>query len=600
MTIKFTSGDIIGVPKNLISISGGWSAAPESGGIISFSGSAVFEGSSIAVPSTSFSISGVGTFHVTGTSTESLLGYSKTQVSITDKLGLITSNRSKSKLNSPLIYCIKDGKNVSDIFNVITNMLGISVSLPRSSSSITFEPLWAKENQDILSILNEILISCGCILYCKNNLIKCDTIKTFFSGLSGSSNDNTVASTFSVPNSINPDVGAIYISGTSQKKEKIPPGSTISKGSVKRSGRKITTTTINDGVKTITIEDYEAKPANSTNTNPQSINDCYPYDPGRITSRIEEVYYEGAKFEEEIFLPCKYDYYNSCNLDESKWPNTFLTTPGWTLVSITEETWNYNTVKPTISNTSNPQNMTPRETVKYTKTIKKVLALDNNSECNITFGNRFDFLEDEENALDFAITFDTRWKNATKMITTDKEDITWVKEPGSNRWIGERNVYKYSGKVRFKDRKTRVDTFRQKIDSGNLEIDDYGLFKTNFSLLELEPGENLVPINNEVREDWNPQFQTIPPEERVINNPWQRKIGTESPGRENLSLRAGRFVDDSTAAAVANEIKQARAQKKKSLAITNINEIFSVGEIDAPSFSIDVNGVKTSGVYLNG
>jgi len=106
---------------------------------------------------------------------------------------------------------------------------------------------------------------------------------------------------------------------------------------------------------------------------------------------------------------------------------------------------------------------------------------------------------------------------------------------------------------------------------------------------------------SETRNDWSPQFQTAPADEKVYNVPWERELtGGAGPNGESLSLNTGRYGDEGILQSVIGEIKRARAQRLESLSITNINEIFKVGEIDSPSFSIDSNGVRTSGVYLNG
>lgn len=606
MAIKYSTGENLGLPQELISLSGSWSSAPESGGIITFSGNAVFVGGAPSNGGT-IDIPGVGSFVVTGTSSDRYLGYTKTTVSLTDLLGEKLSNFTPSSRSNAFISCVdrESGSSASEIVNQIKSLLGLSFSLPRIGINKLYEPVWSKDGQSIKSLLNEILTNCGCILYCKDNNIYCKTIGDFFSGLSGSSNNNTIASNFAVDGKQSSNIGNVTISGTKQIREKLPTSYTNGNTSIVRSDRNITTTTESpDGKqKTVVIEKYEPKPSQANPSNAKSIKECYPYDPARILSRTTYIYYSWEYYKEQIIDSGITEYMQSCNLNIEDAPATSFS-GGNGLVETISESWVYNTQEETIA--PSPSYIPQRETIKYTKTHRKNVVLENSMECNLTYGQTFEFLSDRIDAIDFMKTFYSK-KCIGRILDSanmEIESIYWLKEIGSQTWTGTRSVQTSNYRTTFNTRRAKMAEYAKKTERGEINTGNFDLFKTNFSLFLSSLEGNLGGMSNtfsETRDDWSPQFQTAPAEEKIYNVPWERELtsGASASG-ESLSLNTGRFGDENILQVVVKEIKNARAQRLESLSITNINEIFKVGEIDSPSFSVDSDGVRTSGVYLNG
>lgn len=646
MAIKFSTGEGLGLPEKLVSASGSWTSAPESGGIITFSGNAVLvDDTPFYGTGDTFKLGSIGSFIITSVTTDTYLGYSKVSLSLTDILGSLGRMRTSSRLSKPLVHCVnpEKGSTINELISSINTHLGINFSLPRTTSNKIYESIWAKDGQDLVSLLNEILVAHGCILYSDGPLIKCETVGDFFRGLKGKSNSNTISSSFNINGTLSATISDITISGAKQEKKDLPKTITQNKTTIKYLNREIET--INESpdgrTKNVTKEKYEAKPSGAISNGVTSINDCYPIDNARILERINSVYYRQGYFEESVYNAGIKTGLSSCNLPENQAPLTFATIPSWVLVEETSEYWDYDTTETTIQ--SSPTSQSKRETVKYSKTTGKNLAVENINECSITYGFPFEFLEDPDDAKDFFNTFYNSKVLGSILTTTvmERETINWVKEAGSKTWVGTRYLQYAKYKTSYEKRRAYIEDFFKALNRGdesistpdnktssstnnfsttnfvgdtfsqtgffssNLANIDYATFKTNYSsiLSGLENNlSSLEVVSSEEREDWNPQFSTFPSNQKIENIPWEKTLNTGaiSGSGDNLSLRGGRFSDEGLLQAAAREIKNARQSRQKSLSITNINEIFKVGQIDAPSFSIDSNGVKTSGVYLNG
>lgn len=635
MAIKYTSLDTSGltIPNSdqYISINGSWTSAPTGGGIITFSGSAVRvvpNNLNIEVysqPGELLNLGDLGTFFITSYSKDDYIGYTKITYSITCILGYLT----KISLSVPLAACIYQDKTLNDVLLAINSYLGITFALPRTSAFKLHEPIWLKENQSLISLLNEILAAVGCIIYSINGQnILCKTIADFYEGLSGESNSNTISRNF-VINARGSEIRFIELSGTKTIKEPLDnvTVSTITYNTV--NGDLTTTTTITrtfpnfgelgqrkivtevdddmNGTKTVTTEIYEDAVAYTTRIVDVPISECVPYDPARILSRVTEEYIKYSLYLSRYVFPEIDRILNYCFVSPDKKPLVFWNpNDNKIIVSKVTERWEYDTEEQQIF--TNPDNHIPREEkVSYIRELSKRLLMENNVYFDMTYGERFNIIEEEGEDSDIREDFmlylhDKFLDTLFTMPNIEKTEITWTKNKGSYLWNSNIKNYESPYKILFEYNKVQMKNFSY---TNNTNTTDYRIFKTNFSSLSnflwnSNALSDLILTSTENKES-EPSFSTFPSPYRIHNIPWQnREIFNNSIIGETLSLNSGRFSDFSTLRTVAREIKNAKDQRINSLSITNINELFRVGEIDAPSFSISVDGLKSSGVYLNG
>lgn len=658
MGIKYSSfqnSGILNIPNKdkYISISGGWDSAPTNGGIITFNGNASivedkfdisFSQGLILQETINLGVD-IGTFYITSISRDEYLGYTKTAVSFSCILGLL----SKSKMSVPLGACIYIDSDINDVIKSLNKITGLTVALPVATTGgqplKLHEPVWIKENQSVISLLNEILTANGCILYSMDGKSTvCKSINNFFAGLSGNSNGNTINKNFVIDRG-SAGIKFVDISGTKSITQKLPGIETITVGQkttviertlpeISKGGERKIVTTITDldqKTKNVITEKFEkAPPYKGGKLNPNvPIKDCYPEDPARIISRVTEIYWSKSKYE-SMAKSCVREFTNSCNAEKE--PIAIMSFPDFVIIEKITEKWSYDTADGEIVTNPNTY-VPPRETIKYTKEILRIPAYENLSNCNLTYGNTFEFLADPDDALKIRDQFFQ--KKAVKayqsLVLMETEEINWEKKVGSYRWGGNRIKKEAFIRTRFEERKTFMKELKRAIEGGYEDFDlitsnyvvspfsilnvnisewDFNTFKTNFSSFQsaIESSiYNLEITEDETRMDWEPEYTTAPTSYKVYNIPWMDRVSSlgslplpsKIPG-ETISISAGRFNDYNSLKSVATEVIKANNKRKKSLSVTNINELFKVGEIDAPSFNIDVNGVKSSGVYLNG
>ena len=669
MAIKYTSLDTSGltIPNSdqYISINGSWTSAPTGGGIITFSGSAVRvvpNDSNIEVysqPGELLNLGDLGTFFITSYSKDDYIGYTKITYSITCILGYLT----KISPSIPLAACIYQDKTVNDVLLAVNSYLGITFALPRASTFKLHEPIWLKENQTLISLLNEILSAAGCIIYSVNGQnIFCKTLADFYEGLSGESNSNTISRNF-VVNARGSEIRFIELSGTKTIKEPLTEATVSTVTSEKiyyninnqpynpktittvertfpaygESGPRKIVTTVDDEInrtKTITTEIYEDAVAYTTRIVDVPITECFPYDPARILSRVTEEYITYNTFLGRYVFPEIDRILNYLGIDPEKKPLVFWNgNNNYFNTKITTEKWEYNTEEQQIF--TNPDTHIPApESVKYSKVVSHRLLIEGSAYLDPIYGARFNVLEDEEIDIkeDF-MKFLHSWFFNTCFSFPDieKTETVWNKPEGSYIWNSTTTNYESAFKLYYETNKKEMLDFAyacnidedlaakqirkvSKTTPGvNIEYEyvweldplEYSSLKTNLSTKvnsiwnrSVLGGLMLTSTENKESE---PSFSTFPSPYRIHNIPWQnREIFNNSIIGETLSLNYGRFSDFSTLRTVAREIKNAKDQRINSLSVTNINELFRVGEIDAPSFSISVDGLKSSGVYLNG
>jgi hypothetical protein len=295
------------------------------------------------------------------------------------------------------------------------------------------------------------------------------------------------------------------------------------------------------------------------------------------------------------------------------------------IISRITENWIYNTEEQQIF--TNPDTYVPEtESVNYSKVTEKRLLIEGAVYFDDTYGQRFNLVDDDTgdngepgaNQLEFMQLLHSNFISRMNTFSeVEKTETNWVKSVGSYIWNSITYNYESLAKIGFEARKTKMKTFASRyLNESNLQgsafasitftsqdMLEWSAFKANFSLLSSSlwnSSAGLILTSTENKES-EPQISTFPSPYRIHNIPWQnREIFNKSIVGETLSLNSGRFSDFSTLRAVAKEIKNAKDQRINSLSVTNINELFRVGEIDAPSFSITVDGLKSSGVYLNG
>lgn len=652
MAIKYTSLETSGltIPNSnqYISINGGWTAAPTGGGIITFSGSAVrvvpndLNIEVYSQPGELLDLGDLGTFFITSYSIDDYIGYTKITYSITCILGYLT----KISPSVPLAACIYQDKTVNDVLLAINLYLGITFALPRASTFRLHEPVWLKENQSLISLLNEILLATGCIIYSVDGQnILCKTIADFYEGLSGDSNSNTISGNF-VVNTKGSEIRFIELSGTKTIKEPLEnvSVSTITNNNTNltitttiertfpqfgRSGQRRIITEVDDrinGTKTITTEIYENAIEYTTRIVDVPISECVPYDPARILSRVTEEYLDYGLWVVRNVYPVIDQIMGYSGISDSYKPLLFLLGFNFPfIISRITENWIYNTNEPQI--VTNPDTYIPsEESVNYSKVTEKRLLTEGAVYFDDTYGQRFNLVDEDigengnpgNNQLEFMQLLHANFiRRMYTFSEVEKTETNWIKSAGSYIWNSVTYNYESMAKIGFESRKAKMKTFanrylnesdlRLNIFSGigftHQNIFEWSAFKTNFSLLSSylwNSMSGLILISTEKKES-EPSFSTFPSPYRIHNIPWQnREIFNNGIIGETLSLNSGRFSDFSTLRTVAREIKNAKDQRIKSLSVTNINELFRVGEIDAPSFSISVDGLKSSGVYLNG
>lgn len=611
MAIKVSSLKNISIPeflkRTLVSISGGWSATPDSGGVITLNGNATFvESAGKFCPITSADKTidlgpDIGkSLVITGYSESKFIGYKKKSVSFTDKLGAILSNKTPSRLRKPFIMCVdrERGSSQEDLIKRLLAILNINVTFPRSGTQKFYEPIWAKDNQAIVSLLNEILVYTGCIMYClPSGTIRVDTIAEFFSKLKGIENSNTISSTTYYDGGPGLSIDNFTYRGSTQKLDKVtsPPDTVLNVAA-----RKSRYSKQNGDSKTEVEEQFEigsiSRPVNSA-----SINECYPIDTGRILKRVTTEFTSYKNWKATVFDAARADYFNSCNLDESYWPMTFTSqVSAWMPLRIITESWEYNTDN-TVIQSDDTQKATFPEKVVYTMEEESSIYISNSAEATLGLGVNFtEYLDPEASGLTAVHHyFDYLWTNSIATTTSQKRVVTWTRPVGSYKWSGSEVIWDGGLKATFNERRSKIEQLKLKMDTGKLSITSPADFIRALSPYRNGNTSSSRIVGGNQRADWNPEFTVFPAEFKVVSQPWLDEGGSSSDG-ETISLDGGPYLKKTDLMPIGREIADARKQRQKSLSVTNINEIFSVGEIDAPSFSLDVDGIQTSGVYLNG
>lgn len=613
MAIKISSIEKVPLPlevkDSLVSLSGGWSATPDSGGIITLNGNATFveTRTNRAPVSRSSKIIDLGVkigteLIITGYSESEFIGYTKKSVSFTDKLGAITSNRSPSKSKRPLLLCVdrEKGANQAQLISRLLQILNIPGTFPRMGSQQFYEPVWAKDNQAIVSLLNEMLVTTGCVMYCDafSGKIKIETIGRFFEGLKGEPSGNTLSSTTYFDSGLDTNISNFLFRGSTQKVEILdnPPDTVLDQAARKSFYSK----TAGDS-KVEVEEQYENSLGSLPKIGAENINECYPIDTGRIVKRVTTEFLSNNEWMTRVWESARSDYYNSCNLDESLWPTSFASGGNaWIPIKISTETWEYNTDS-TIIAESDTKKSTMQETVKYTMIEESCLYLSNQAEATIGLGVNFSEYLDPEGtgAAGVANYFRYIWTEAISSFTSQRRDVTWTRNPGSYKWVGVEDIRTGTPTTEFNSRRGKIEQLKVKMDSGKITINDPADFITALAPYTAKPN-GTRETGGQQRNDWNPEYSVFPARFKIVTQPWMTEETAGFDGGDILTIDGGIYMKHSELLAVSRDIAEARNKRKVSLSITDINNIFPVGAIDAPSFSLDVDGITTSGVFLNG
>lgn len=645
MGTKF--GPIVKTSEELISASGGWSPIPAGGGIITFSGSAVLLGDHKYRVGEYYNIEKIGNFLISSISKSSSPDGVRTSLSLSCKIGWA----SKSGGSSGLGVCVQFGKDkykpLPEIIKKLASLCGIpSFQVPSANGVQIKESIWLKEGQSAFSLLNEILTCRGLILYeNEQNKIICEPLSDCLSAYLGGQDppagaviiEKTATKNFSnVPSGAL--ITGVYKTFTPLPEKKITSESSslrqsVSNGKMAFYWVKTTTeveisvvdrtiiTTIEEtckedpllNTKKIIREEYEKKVKADLKADPVAydVSKCYPDDKGRILRRTTRTFKNKAG----LFEPVTKEFISSLGSNKINWETVYKfpeKLSGWRWYNILEtetlEEWKYNTKKENITFGYEPTVPTAKiETIRYIKRENKVKAVLPMAWANTTGSTSPEFITSKNEAIIKAFAdyfYYDCCESFDQLVLASIEEITWTKNPGVSKWQGSR----------------RNDVLRIMIDPQmissilgaflhNCEVRLimgerlYNQFVEKRDRLAIETLE-LMNAEHETKNDWSPSFQTFPAEQEVDEENWINRFPLQKEGAGGgglINISAGRFASyhEAINSAINTYLLEKAKLKATTMTMLSPGEIIRpvISGVDSPSFSLDSNGLKVSGVF---
>lgn len=621
--------------SGLLSASGGWASTPR-GGLIPFSANVTLLGGGSYSPGSTYSLPRIGSFYVTSSATKTTADGDKTTLSLACILGYKANTGASGGLGSCAEY--KTGSTVQTVINDLCNIAGIpSFSLPLGGTLI-YEPVWLNEGENALNKITEIVTANGCVLYSSTGTdVKCESLESFVSKLSGSVSSYTIdVNNVSFPSKL---PGGAVINGSQATVEDTPGTETLESRkdasillvgpniksydwttkitTVERNftGRKIKYTEKTTSPSPLVEEEriveteFELPKTGSQAKVPLDVSSCYPVDPGRMIKRKTTDIRNISVAERPIWLA----FFTS--IDANKYTDNGYNPPGLSakvIVSETYESWTYDTQDVAVDFGA-PSAITPKtETVYYNRAEYRVPALISPQLASVTLGERPSFIKNKDLVEEIInkwvpVNIDPNDKPDPSLFenlyTYEIEEIAWKKESGSNKWIGKQTIARCFAEEGLDQMRERIKEF---IDIAIRENTPEQLYKDEFlkfrEEIQLELLE-VVPKLEIIKQDWDPRgsipSESMPKDYEIYRRPY---VYRESYGGDGglINLSAGTYNDFDGALLAADGIRALEQARTSTLTVTNVGEVFKIGQCDSPSFSISSDGINSTGVFLNG
>lgn len=607
---------------NIISASGGWAATPQ-GGPITFNGSVQFLGAG-PEPGAAVYISGVGKFIVTSKSETVDLNGTRTTCGITCIIGWASRTGGYSGLGK----CIKllDKFKTQDVINDLCNICGLPIfSVPGASKFIN-ETVWIKEGQSAYNLLTEIVTACGCVFYSINGIsIVCETLADFISGFatdpsgdvveysalanagakpSGAKIEGVSKTTVALPSVLTSSNIAVQASFNDSGATMLPVTTAITKNfNILARTSLVETEVISPdpflNSKTVVEEIYETKVEGSSAV-PYDIRSCYPNDNARLKSKITTI----LKSDGLLYDNAIKEFIGSLNLSKvnwiTRWGITETVDPAMlTVETLTEEKWTYDTKPEKITFGLPLGASADNEEIRYERHVKKAAISMAGALSNTTGGTNPDFLTSELNATVFGDALkDTCFTFYSELLPMESEYTIWIKRPGSNRWSMSRELYRAHILINPQLINSNLKKYIQNANVNNIKG---AAFFNGYLALRLtlqNKAKQMILVEKQEEMDSSPSSGSkFPSERETYEESWTYRMPLGGTGGV-ISFNAGNYIESSAAVTAVQAIAELELRKQFSKTATVYGSIYKVGDCESPSFSMDVNGIKSTGVFL--
>lgn len=607
------------IRSDIITASGGWSATP-SGGPIIFNGSIQFLGDGLSPGSLLF-INGLGTFRVTSASIAASPNGDRATCGITCAIGWA----SKTGGQTGLAKCVKFNTNVTtqDLVSELCELCGLpNFSVPGLSTALA-ESVWLKEGQSAFSLLSEVITAAGCVFYSVDGLtVRCELLSSFINGFSSAPTSANIIEYSALANAGQEPSGAV-INGVQKTLVGLPASisttSTVLQSSFSGSNNVILPVTTNKSISygnrsisttvtttspdpylntTVTInETYETK-AMGVASVPYDVRACYPVDPARLLAKTTT----STKSDGILYDQALTEFLGSLNLSDTNWIMRWgiiqPSTSTQVVDSIVQETWSYNTNDANVTFGLPVGSSGIGESATYRRnTLKSQISIAS-SFSNPAGGCNPDFIANRASATMYGDTLKYLCLDLySNLIPYESETIDWYKQRGKNRWTMTRRVNRALIAVDPQFISSNMKKYIQAAKANNIRgqefFDGYLALRQDLQFKAMA----MVLAEKQDDEDSGPPSTKFPNEQETFDEAWVFRSPLNGDGGV-ISLSANQYVEASTAVDSALAIADLELRKQNSVTATIFGSLLKVGDCDSPSFSIDVNGIKSTGVFI--
>lgn len=605
---------------SLISSSGGWGAIPNGGPMI-FNGNSVHQGGggggvggAARTP--------VGSFKVSSRGVARDADGSRTTVSYTCRVGWAANTGG----TAGLAMCVEfeEGTSVGKLISTLQSLAGLSgFSIPRVKGNLN-DSVWLKEGQSAYGMIMEMAAAAGCVIYDTGGGVRCAPVTTLIGG--GGGGGDVLEATSLVTAVAAPS--GVVINGSSKFKseprQSLSHTHTALVASSYSGGQNLVTVItdikeeMNDESRTyiktqvvssedphlnshlLINEQYEQKPKRG-GTTAYDVESCYPNDTARILSRTTSFSDSRAKWAHTAIS----EFIGSLQLSDAdeidRWgiAEEMLEAGGLMLLETSSENWTYNTLDYNITFGSEPKEPGGEESASYNKTSYKARIAISSQFASASAGGFMPFLGDKKYAKDYGnIMYGTCVDSYDEMLGYISEKKYWTKESGISRWAGTRTSYANIMVIDGNFIGARMRAHCKRLKDGKAKLSEF--FTSCISKrMELQgEASGSITHETETRMDWSPDGGRFPGMEFAFERPYVIRHSLPGTGGV-ISANPGAYMDAEAALAGAKDTAALTMAKGRTTTMTILNRLFRPGDCDSPSFSVDVNGVKGSGVFFS-
>ena len=607
---------------NIISASGGWAATPQGGPII-FNGTVQFLGEG-PEPGATVYILNIGKFIVTSKSEVVDPNGTRTTCGITCIIGWVSRTGGYSGLGK----CIKllDTFKTQDVINDLCGICGLPIFAVPGASKFINETVWIKEGQSAYSLLTEIVTACGCVFYSiDGNSIICETLSDFISNFateptgdiieysalansgakpSGAKIEGVSKTTTALPAILTSTNTVVQASFNDSGATMLPVTTTITKNFniLARTSLVETEVTSPDpflNSKTIVEEIYETKVEGNSEV-PYDVRSCYPNDNARLKNKKTTI----LKSDGLLYDNALKEFIGSLNLSKNNWITHWGITetidPTMLAVeTLTEENWTYDTKPEKITFGLPLGASADNEEVRYEKHIRKAAISLAGALSNSTGGTNPDFLTNNSSAIVFGDSLkDVCFTFYNELLPAESEYVTWIKRPGSNRWSMSRELYRAHILINPQLINSNLKKYIQHANVNNIKGAAFFNGYLALRLVLQNKAKQMILVEKQEEMDSSPSTGSKYPSEReTYEESWTYRMPLGGNGGV-ISFSAGNYIESNAAITAVQAIAELEVRKQFSKTATVYGSVFKVGDCESPSFSMDVNGIKSTGVFL--